>query len=117
MKQKRTKETPEKEDTDEETSSFFTYIKHIKTVKTRNVLIPVQIEDVEVRIEPNSSVDANIMDAHQFKALKNISSEMLRLEPSRTKLTTLQSELPVKRAVKVHISNETRSPLKQKSLF
>ena len=108
------KRTQEKErDDDDETSSDEEYfsiskIKHIKRVKTNNILIPIRIEDVEVQIEPDSGADGNIMDDHQFKALKNRSSELLHLKPSKTKLSTLKSDLPVKGEVHVMIRNKTR---------
>ena len=34
-------------------------------------LINIQIEDVDIRAEPDSRADVNLMDAHQYKALTN----------------------------------------------
>lgn len=67
----------------------------------------MKIEDVDVRIEPDSGAEVNVMDEHQFKALQNRSSRKLTLEPSRTKLNTLQSKLMVKGKLKAIIRNKT----------
>ena len=48
------------------------------------------------------------MDEHQFKAHKNRSSELLHLKPSKTKLSTLKSDLPVKGKVHMKIRNKIR---------
>ena len=56
----------------------------------------MKIEDVDVKAEPDSGTEVNVMDEHQFKALTNQSSVKLTLQPSRVKLSTLQSELLVK---------------------
>ena len=63
--------------------------------------VSVKIEDVDVRAEPDSGAEVNVMDEHQFKALK------LTLQPSRVKLSTLQSELPVKGEFTATIRNQT----------
>ena len=55
--------------------------------------LKVKIKDVDVDIEPDGGAEVNVMDGHQFKALKNRNSQDLTLAPSRTKLNTLQSEL------------------------
>ena len=56
----------------------------------------MKIEDVDVRAEPDSRAEVNVLDEHQFKALTNRSNVKLTLQPSRVKLSTLQSELPMK---------------------
>ena len=43
-----------------------------------------------------AGAEVNVMDEHQFKALKNRTRERITLAPSRTKLYILQGELPVK---------------------
>ena len=68
----------------------------------------VKIIDVDVRAEPDSGAEVNILDEHQFKALTNRSSVKLTLQPSRVKLGTLQSELPVKEEFTATVRNQTR---------
>ena len=62
----------------------------------------VKIEDVDVRAEPDSRAEVNVMDEHQFEALTNRSSVKLTLQPS-----TLQSELPVKGEFTATVRNQT----------
>jgi len=50
----------------------------------------------------------NVMDEHQFAALKNRSSVKLNLEVSRVKLSTLQNKLPVKGEVRTVVRNRQR---------
>lgn len=47
------------------------------------------------------------MDEHQFNALTNWSNVKLTLQPSRVKLSTLQSELPMKGESTATIRNQT----------
>ena len=58
--------------------------------------VSVKIEDVDVRVESDSGAEVNVIDEHQFKALTNRTSVKPTQQPSRIKLSTLQSELPVK---------------------
>ena len=51
--------------------------------------------------------EVNVMDEHQLKAVTNRSNVKLTLQPSRAKLITLQSELPVKRVFTATIRNQT----------
>ena len=57
--------------------------------------VPIVINDVIVRIEPDSGADVNVMDEHQYKALKQKTYENIDLEEYDTKLSTLQNELHV----------------------
>ena len=45
--------------------------------------VSVKIVDVDVRAEPDSGAEVNVLDEHQFKALTNRSSVKLTLQPSR----------------------------------
>ena len=57
----------------------------------------IQIEDVEIKAEPDTEAEVNLMDEHQFKALWNRCHEKKPiLQPSEIKLNTLQSNLTVK---------------------
>ena len=68
----------------------------------------IQIEDVEVKVEPDSGAEVNLMDEHQFKALWNRCREKKPiLQPSETKLNTLQSNLTVKGQFEAAIRNKT----------
>ena len=67
----------------------------------------VQLDDVDVEIEPDSGSDVNRMDEHQFKALSNRSKSKLTLSPSKTKLNTLQHKLGVKGEFQTIIRNPT----------
>ena len=70
--------------------------------------ITIQIEDVSVKVEPDSGAEINVMDDHQFKALIHRASTNLTLTPIKTKLNTLQSELPVKGEFTATIRNKAR---------
>ena len=113
---RRVKRTTEGEDADNSTSSddeFFcqavTHLKQVKKIKIdgEDRTVSVKIEDVDVIAEPDSGAEVNVMDEHQFKALTNRSSVKLTLQPSRVKLSTLQSELPVKGEFTATIRNQT----------
>ena len=112
---RRVKRTTE-EDSDNSTSSddeFFCqavrHLKQVKKIKTdgEDRTVSVKIEDVDVRAEPDSGAEVNVMDEHRFKALTNRSNVKLTLLPSRVKLSTLQSELPVKGEFTATIRNQT----------
>ena len=86
------------------------HLKQVKRIKTeeQDKTITIQIEDVSVKVEPDSGAEINVMDEHQFKALTHRASTNLTLTPSKTKLNTLQSELPVKGEFTTTIRNKTR---------
>ena len=73
---------------------------------TKKTMI-VQLDDVDVEIEPDSGSDVNLMDEHQFKALSNRSKSKLTLSPSKAKLNTLQHKLDVKGEFQTIIRNPT----------
>ena len=113
---RRVKRTTEGEDADNSTSSndeFFCqairHLKQVKKIKTdgEDRTVSVKIEDLDVRAEPDSGTEVNVMDEHQFKALTNRSSVKLTLQPSRVKFSTLQSELPVKGEFTATIRSQT----------
>ena len=99
---KRTTEGTADSFTSSDEEFFCQAVRHLKQVKKSQFgdkakTLKVRIEDVDVDIEPDSGAEVNVMDEHQFKELKNRTSQDLTLAPSRTKLNTLQSELSVKR--------------------
>jgi len=99
---------------DSSTSSddeFFEHMKRIRNIKNedeQSKMITLRIIDVDVKIEPDSGADVNIMDEHQFKALVHRSQTKIHLQKSRVKLSTLQSKLPVKGEFKATVRNKTR---------
>ena len=109
------KRTTDEENPDNSTSSddeFFgqavRLLKQLKKIKTdgEDRTVSVKIGDVDVRAESDSRAEVNVMDEHQFKALTNRSNVKLTLQSSRVKLSTLQSELPV-REFTATIRNQT----------
>lgn len=70
--------------------------------------IPIVINDVIVRVEPDSGADVNVMDEHQYMALRRKSYDNLCLQVSDTKLNTLQNELQVSGEFKATARNQTR---------
>ena len=113
---RRIKKTTEEEDADNSKSSDDEFIcqavRHLKEMKKikaagEDRTVSVKIEDVDVRAEPDSGAEVNVLDEHQFKALANRSSVKLTLQPSRVKLSTLQSELPVKGEFTATVRNQT----------
>ncbi|CAG2232334.1 unnamed protein product [Mytilus edulis] len=108
------------EDTDEEEYSddefFGRTVNHLGAVKKINVhkignearTVLVMMNDVEVKIEPDSGADVNVMDEYQYRAYKNRTREGAELLESKTKLSTLQSSLKVKGEFITTVRNATR---------
>ena len=67
----------------------------------------VTIEDFDVRAESDSGAEVNVIDEHQIKALEIWFNVNLTLQLSRVKLSTLQSDLPVKGGSIATIRNQT----------
>ena len=58
--------------------------------------VALRMKEVDVRVEPGSGADVNLMDKHQYKALLNITEKKPVLDVSTIKLNTPQNELAVK---------------------
>ena len=88
---------------------FCQAVRYLKQVKKdgEDRTVSVKIENVAVRAEPDSRAEVNVMDEHQFKALTNQCNVKLTLQPSKVKLSTLQSELPMKGEFTATIMNQT----------
>ena len=69
--------------------------------------VPLMINDICIRAEPDSGAEVNVTDEFQFRALQIRSSANLELQRSKIKLMTLQNELPVKDEFKAVLRNET----------
>ena len=82
----------------------------IKVNKVRDFekTVPIVINDVIVRMEPDSGADVNVMDEYHYKALKRKSYEKIALHDSSTRLSMLQNELHVFGEFKSTARNETR---------
>ena len=70
-------------------------VKKIRSGASQDTVL-IRIEDMDAHVEPDSGASANVMDEHQFRALKHRSQEIEELQPSRDTLKTLQSDLVVK---------------------
>ena len=82
-------------------------IRHLVVMKISNKeekSLDVKINDVNVRMEPDSGAEVNGMDEHQFKALKNRATEEIELQDSKIKLKTLQGNLSTKGEFRATIS-------------
>ena len=109
---KKVKSTKEAEYERSETSSdddFFAK-QVVVVLKVRNKqeekTLNVKINEVQVRMEPDSGAEVNLMDEHQFKSLKKRTSEKIELQPSKVKLKTIQGKLTTKGEFNATISNE-----------
>ena len=82
----------------------------IKVNKVNNYekTVPIVINDVIVRMEPDTGADVNVMDERQYKALKRKTFDSITLEESNTKLSILQNELHVSGEFKATAHNQTR---------
>ena len=83
------------------------HAKKVSDTPDSDKTITVRLDDVDVKVEPDSGADINLMDEHQFKALANRSKTKLTLQPSKAKLSTLQHKLEVKGEFQTIIRNQT----------
>eukprot|EP00794_Sanderia_malayensis_P021364 gene21364-23444_t len=106
--------TADEEDSASSDDEFI--VKHLKQKDVKKLQVPdsdsktvvLRLNDVDMKVEPDSGADVNLMDEHQFKALAHRTSGNLRLESSHTKLNTLQGNLLVKGEFPTILRNETR---------
>ena len=83
------------------------YIKRIKKRYSLEKTVPLMINDISIRAEPDSGADVNVMDEFQFRALMHRSAEQMKLKDSKIKLMTLQNELPIKGEFSAIVRNQT----------
>ncbi|VDI62133.1 Hypothetical predicted protein [Mytilus galloprovincialis] len=69
--------------------------------------VTVRIDDVDVRVEPDSGADVNVMDENQFVKFQSKTYGSPVLEKSKIKLSTLQNSLPIKGEFTTIIRNKT----------
>ena len=114
-RQNRVKKTSMEDDQTSSDDEFFDQaVKHLKQVRritesnSGDGTVSVCIDDVNVRIEPDSGAEVNIMDEHQNKALQHRSCNPHTLKASQIKLHSLQSDLTVKGEFQTVVRNKTR---------
>ncbi|CAC5361325.1 unnamed protein product [Mytilus coruscus] len=92
-------------DEDEDEDYFGGTIKHIMKIRKVKTIqgirdfektVTVRIDDVDVKVEPDSGADVNVMDENQFVKFQNKTYGNPVLEKSKIKLNTLQNSLPIK---------------------
>ena len=66
------------------------------------------LNDVLVKVEPDSQADVNVMDEYQYRAYKHRTQQKTFLSQSRAKLSTLQNKLFVKGELTTIVRNQTR---------
>ena len=79
----------------QETAQHLHRVKKIRSGPNQDTVL-IRIGDIDAFVEPDSGASANVMDEYQFKALKQRSQEIKKLQPSRDTLKTLKSDLTVK---------------------
>ena len=69
--------------------------------------VKIHLGDVEMKVEPDSGADVNLMDEFNFTNLRKLSGNKLKLEKSKVELSTLQSFLSVKGEFRTVVRNAT----------
>ena len=59
-------------------------IKRIKKRYSLEKTVPLMINDISIRAEPDSGADVNVMDEFQFRALQHRSTEEMELKPAKS---------------------------------
>ncbi|XP_053376601.1 uncharacterized protein LOC123533440 [Mercenaria mercenaria] len=102
-------------DTDKDNFFLEESVKHlavgkikVSKVSDHEKTVPIELNDVIVLVEPDSGADVNVMDEHQNRAFQRKTGESIILHESKTKLSTLQNELPVSGEFKATARNKTR---------
>ncbi|CAC5387198.1 unnamed protein product [Mytilus coruscus] len=94
-----------------ETTKHIMKIHKVKTIygttDIKKKTVTVRIDDVDVKVEPDSGADMNVMDENQFLKFQKRTYGNPVLERSTVKLRTLQNSLPIKGEFKTVIRNET----------
>ena len=80
----------------------------ISKVSDREKTVPITLNDIIVMVEPDSGANVNVMDEQQLKAFQRKSGGKFSLQESRTKLSTLQNDLPVYGEFNAIARNKTR---------
>ena len=95
---------------DPETSSDDEYFAKLVILKVSDKkeekTLNVKMNEILIKIEPDSGAEVNLMDEHQFKSLKKRATEEIELRPSKMKLRTIQGRLTTKGEFTATISNK-----------
>ncbi|CAC5388769.1 unnamed protein product [Mytilus coruscus] len=103
-------------DYEEDRDYFGQTIKHIRKIRGVKTIqgirdiektVTVRIDDLDVKVEPDSGADVNVMDENQFLTFQKKTYGNPVLEKSKIKLSTLQNSLPIKGEFTTVIRNET----------
>ena len=82
-------------------------IKRIKKRYSVEKTVPLMINDISIRAEPDNGAVVNVMDEFQFRALQHRSTEEMEPKTSKIKPMTLQNELPIKGKFSAIVRNKT----------
>ncbi|CAG2213739.1 unnamed protein product [Mytilus edulis] len=82
-------------------------VKTIQGIRDMDKTVTIRIDDVDVKVEPDSGADVNVMDENQFVKFQSKTYGNPVLEKSKIKLSTLQNSLPIKGEFKTIIRNKT----------
>ena len=113
---KKVKKTKEVEDSASSDDDFIKAVANHITAKVKKVknseqnsdIVELQLNDVIIQAEADSGAEVNVMDEHQFQALKHRTKTEIKLEKSRFSLSALQTKLEVKGEFTATLSNKTR---------
>jgi hypothetical protein len=103
-------------DCSDEDDYFESSIKHIAKIgKVKAVsrqrdtqkTVKIHLGDVEMKVEPDSDADVNLMDEFHFTNLRKLSGNKLKSEKSKVGLSTLQRFLSVKGEFRTVVRNAT----------
>ena len=81
---------------------------HVNKITEYEKTVPIVINDVIVRMEPDSGADANVMDEYQYETLSRKIEGNIDLKGCETKLSTLKNDLPVLGVFNAILRNTTR---------
>ncbi|VDI57044.1 Hypothetical predicted protein [Mytilus galloprovincialis] len=92
------------------TTKHILKIRKVKTIqgsRDMDKTVTIRIDDVDVKVEPDSGADVNVMDENQFVKFQSKTYGNPVLEKSKIKLSTLQNSLPSREKFKTIIRNKT----------
>ena len=82
-------------------------IKLVKKTYGLEKTIQLMVNDIQIRAEPDTGADVNVMDEYQYRALQHRSTSKMELQNSQIKLRTLQNELLIKGEFEAILRNQT----------
>ena len=103
----------ELEDSTSSDDEFFEHLKRaksIKSVKEHNKTITLRLDDVDVRIQPDSGADVNITDEHQFKAFVHCSKKTKQLHKRDEQVKVKHAAEQATRDRRIQCNSEEQDP-------